>query len=256
MLHLSRACLGPPKAPRNVFFPWFNFVLVRSGAYLEKNRVAFRVPVHVTKYEIREYLRQIYGARVTRVNTYIKVPKVGRSASGRYFRCGPVYKKAILTLEDDVPDTVKMVISANQPGVNPAATKYDGVGQQKFNRSSRFRPGATRRLDWAPRHAAAWTEPLPTLLRGDLSLASGTAQNSAARRAADAVSLADYSGSIIAESTKPGAANGIQSPFPGASPFSLMHGVFPTARTPGARQRGQQPHPQLRTPPHANEPSW
>ena len=87
-MFLTRVLHGPPKAPRNVFFPWFNFIMVKSGAYLEPNRVAFRVPVHLTKPEIRNYLRGIYGIKVVKVNTYIKLPWMRRNAYGEYFKNG------------------------------------------------------------------------------------------------------------------------------------------------------------------------
>lgn len=50
--------LPGPSRVRNVFFPWFNFVMAKTGTYLEPNRAAFRVPVHLTKPEIRNYLRE------------------------------------------------------------------------------------------------------------------------------------------------------------------------------------------------------
>lgn len=163
-MFLSRVSLGPPKAPRNVFFPWFNFVMVKSGAYLEPNRIAFRVPVHLTKPEIRNYLRQVYSAKAIKVNTYIKLPKIRRNSFGDYFKNGPSYKKAIVTCEETIPDDVKMIYNSRNPGLQPAITKYD---TPNFRRWNRFRPGVNRSSDWAPRHPMAWAEPIPTLLRGD-----------------------------------------------------------------------------------------
>lgn len=164
MFFASRVLLGPPKAPRNVFFPWFNFIMVKSGTYLEPNRAAFRVPVHLTKPEIRNYLREVYGAKVIKVNTYIKIPHVRRNMRGMYFKNGPSYKKAIVTCEERIPDDVKMIYNSRNPGQQPAITKYDTPGIKKWKP---FRPGASRKTDWQPRHPLAWSEPLPTLLRGD-----------------------------------------------------------------------------------------
>ncbi|CAK9042707.1 Hypothetical protein SCF082_LOCUS24630 [Durusdinium trenchii] len=65
-MFLSRRLLGPPKSPRNVFFPWFNFIMAKTGTYLEPNRAAFRVPVHLTKPEIQNYLREAPLKRNTR----------------------------------------------------------------------------------------------------------------------------------------------------------------------------------------------
>jgi len=164
MFFLSRPLLGPPKSPRNVFFPWFNFVMFKSGVYLEPNRAAFRVPVHLTKPEIRNYLRDIYNAKVIKVNTYIKLPLMRRNSYGDYFKNGPSYKKAIVTFEETIPDAVKMYYSSRNPGLNPAILKYDQPSGRTWKP---FRPGISRKGDWAPRHPMAWAEPIPTLLRGD-----------------------------------------------------------------------------------------
>lgn len=163
-MFLSRIALGPPKAPRNVFFPWFNFIMTKSGSYLEPKRVAFRVPIHLTKPEIRNYLREVYKAKVIKVNTYIKLPKVRRNAYGDYFKNGPSFKRAIVTCEETIPDDVKMIYSSRNPGINPAITKYDTPNIKPWKP---FRPGANRSNDWKPRHPLAWAEPIPTLLRGD-----------------------------------------------------------------------------------------
>ncbi|CAD7955533.1 unnamed protein product [Amoebophrya sp. A25] len=170
MLHISRACLGPPKAPRNCFFPWFNFVLVRSGAYLEPNRIAFRVPVHVTKPEIREYLRKIYDTKVIKVNTYIHIPKIKRNTFGDFIKQGGIYKKAIVTCEEVIPDEVKMFVNSRKPRMNPAITKYDTpkwIARKKWWSKNTVRPGVNRSMDWLPRHPQAHAEVIPTLLRGD-----------------------------------------------------------------------------------------
>eukprot|EP00930_Biecheleria_cincta_P001817 TRINITY_DN102908_c0_g1_i1.p2 TRINITY_DN102908_c0_g1~~TRINITY_DN102908_c0_g1_i1.p2 ORF type:complete len:241 (+),score=39.22 TRINITY_DN102908_c0_g1_i1:87-809(+) len=163
-MFLSQLLLGPPKAPRNVFFPWFNFVMAKTGTYLEPNRAAFRVPVHLTKPEIKNYLREIYKAKVIKVNTYIKLPMIRRNNYGDYLKNGPSYKKAIVTFEETIPDSVKMIANSRNPGMNPAITKYD---TPCFRKWKPFRPGANRRTDWMPRHPLAWAEPVPTLLRGD-----------------------------------------------------------------------------------------
>eukprot|EP00913_Durusdinium_trenchii_P021824 g20506.t1 len=149
-MFLSRRLLGPPKSPRNVFFPWFNFIMAKTGTYLEPNRAAFRVPVHLTKPEIQNYLREIYKAKVIKVNTYIKLPMIRRNSFGDYYKNGTSYKmlgdfrerrpepvggrstdggsytqKAIVTFEETIPDDVKMVYNSKQPWMNPALTKYE-----------------------------------------------------------------------------------------------------------------------------------
>lgn len=126
MLFLSKSRLTPPKTPRNVFFPWQNFCIHKSGSFLEKNRLALRVPINLTKFEIREYLRKIYNAKVIKVNTLIKVPERRRNLTDRrynYYRNGPRYKKAIITLEHEIPDEIKMIQSCKNIGRNPSITK-------------------------------------------------------------------------------------------------------------------------------------
>lgn len=126
MSFISRILWAPPKSPRNIYFPWQNICIHRSGAFLERNRLALRVPINLTKFEIREYLRKVYDAKVIKVNTLIKVPRIKRdmaSRKPRYYRSGPMYKKAIVTLEHSVPDEVKMLGKDFELGVNPAITK-------------------------------------------------------------------------------------------------------------------------------------
>jgi len=133
---------------------------------LEPNRVAFRVPVHLTKPEIRNYLRSIYNIKVIKVNTYIKLPMIRRNSYGDYFKNGPSYKKAIVTCEEKIPDSVKMIYNSKFPWEQPAITKRDTMSRMGKSWKP-FRPGANRRADWAPRHPMAWAEPIATLLRGD-----------------------------------------------------------------------------------------
>ncbi|SOV80826.1 mitochondrial ribosomal protein L23 precursor, putative [Plasmodium reichenowi] len=125
-MFLSFVRYTPPKTPRNVFFPWHTFCIHKSGSFLEKNRLALRVPINLTKFEIREYLRKIYNAKVIKVNTLIKIPERRRNLTDHrfnYYRNGPRYKKAIITLEHEVPDSVKMIQSCKNIGRNPYITK-------------------------------------------------------------------------------------------------------------------------------------
>lgn len=111
---------------RNIFFPWHNFIIHRCGNYLQPNRIALRVPVNLTKFEIRDYLRKIYDAKVIKVNTMIKVPRTIKDfvkGGIKYHRNGPIYKKAYITLEETIPDSVKMLGFDFKLHVNPAITK-------------------------------------------------------------------------------------------------------------------------------------
>ena len=163
MWSLSAWRLSPPKIPSNVFFPWQNFVLHQSGSYLEPNRVAFRVPVNMTKLDIREYLRKLYGVKVIKVNTYIKLPRKKMSSFRNWFKTEAQYKKAIVTCEETIPDSVKMMNSCRDLRLNPAVTK--GMLDPKITRGNPARPGQSRSNDWKPRHRFAWREPIPLLLR-------------------------------------------------------------------------------------------
>lgn len=163
MWQISTRSLAPPKIPRNVFFPWQNFVLHHSGSFLEPNRVAFRVPVNMTKLDIREYLRKLYGVKVIKVNTYIKLPTNRMSSARNWFKTDAQYKKAIVTCEEVIPDEVKMMHSCRDLRLNPALTK--GMLDPKISRGNPARPGQTRSNDWKPRHPQAWREPIPLLLR-------------------------------------------------------------------------------------------
>ena len=162
MFRLISSSLGPPKLPLNNYFPWVNLTLHQSGTYLAPNRVCFRVPVHLTKLEIREYLRTIYGVRAVKVNTMIKLPKSKQNSLRQWYKTGAQFKKAYVTCEEKIPDAVKMLNSSKDLRKNPALTPGFFVNSNiKVSR-----PQATRDADWKPRHPAAWRETIPLLLRG------------------------------------------------------------------------------------------
>ncbi|KAF8823110.1 putative 50S ribosomal protein L23, partial [Cardiosporidium cionae] len=151
----------------NVFFPWHGFSIHQSGAFLERNRLSLRVPINLTKFEIREYLRRIYEARVIKVNTLIKIPEIRRNVGSNkmnYYRNGPMYKKAIITLEEAVPDTVKMISSSRNIGRNPSITKKNisyGVRSDL-----KTRPRRSQLWSMGERQSG-WRLPLSNLLAGD-----------------------------------------------------------------------------------------
>lgn len=117
----------------------------------------------MTKFDIREYLRKIYGVKVIKVNTYIKLPGTKMSAYRNWFKTDAQYKKAIVTCEEIIPDEVKMMHSCKDLRLNPAITR--GLLDPKIKRGNPARPGQTRSNDWKPRHRFAWREPIPLLLR-------------------------------------------------------------------------------------------
>ena len=129
--------------------------------------MAFRVPVNMTKFDIREYLRKLYGVKVVKVNTYIKLPAQRMCANRNYFKTDAQYKKAIVTCEEVIPDEVKMMQSCRNLKLNPGLTK--GMLDPQISRGNPARPGQSRSNDWRPRHKFAWREPVPMLLRTNLS---------------------------------------------------------------------------------------
>lgn len=162
MFRLPTTLFAPPKLSVNNYFPWVNFTLHQSGTYLSPNRVCFRVPIHLTKLEIREYLRTIYGIRAVKVNTMIKLPKSKQNSLRQWYKTGAQYKKAYVTCEEKIPDAVKMLNSSKDLRKNPALTP----GFFVTSNISVSRPLASRDSDWKPRHPAAWRDTIPLLLRG------------------------------------------------------------------------------------------
>ncbi|KAL8443216.1 hypothetical protein Emag_006035 [Eimeria magna] len=151
----------------NVFFPWQTVSVHLSGSFLEARRLALRVPVNLTKFEIKNYLEKIYNAKVLKVNTLIKVPERRRNLDDKrlgYRRAGCTYKKAIVTLEDAIPDEVKMLRSSRKLSENPDLTKKNiSYGA---NRDLRIKPN--RHQLWQGGEAPhAWRLPIPNLLAGE-----------------------------------------------------------------------------------------
>mmetsp|Transcript_53510 Transcript_53510/g.122485 ORF Transcript_53510/g.122485 Transcript_53510/m.122485 type:complete len:234 (+) Transcript_53510:28-729(+) len=153
--------MSPPKAPRNLFFPWFNFVVKKSGKWLEPHTLKFIVPVHLTKPEIREYLRTVYKAKAIKVNTMIKAPNVRQGPSGIYFHSTITQKRAFVRFEDHIPDEIRMMQSSKRPDLHSAITRYM---PEHTGRKREDRPDA-RRKDWLPAHKNIHMELLPTLMR-------------------------------------------------------------------------------------------
>eukprot|EP00753_Platysulcus_tardus_P002949 PLAT12091.1.p2 GENE.PLAT12091.1~~PLAT12091.1.p2 ORF type:complete len:132 (+),score=26.49 PLAT12091.1:3-398(+) len=89
---------------RRIRLPTQVIAMVRSpGRDYGRGKVVFRVPVSMSKPELKEYLEKLYDVRVKSVNTTVydgKTKRFGR----RHFRTSG-YKKAIVTLQrDDVYD--------------------------------------------------------------------------------------------------------------------------------------------------------
>ncbi|KAF4733667.1 hypothetical protein FOZ63_001114, partial [Perkinsus olseni] len=106
----------------------------------------------------------IYGVKAIRCTTVVRFPKVMKNRARAYYKNGAQFKKAIVTCEETIPNSVKMLSSSSTPHLNPAihrnklSMQYDYIP---------YRFGQDRKNDWKPRHRHAWREPIPLLLRGD-----------------------------------------------------------------------------------------
>ncbi|KAI8870766.1 hypothetical protein GQ42DRAFT_162469 [Ramicandelaber brevisporus] len=83
---------------KKIYFPNLIFKIVRQPKGAPSNEVAFRVPLHANKFDVRDYLYHLYGVRVSDVRTVIFPGVYKRDAhSGRWIK-SPRKKKAIVTL--------------------------------------------------------------------------------------------------------------------------------------------------------------
>ena len=85
-----------PAGPQ-VYFPNFVCTLIRSGKARPANDVVFRVPRHLNKLDIRQYLEGLYGVRVATIRIQNFLPKTTRN--GRNYVAGR--KNAIVKLEGE-----------------------------------------------------------------------------------------------------------------------------------------------------------
>ena len=81
-----------------------------------------------------------------------------------YRRAGSVYKKAVVTLEEAVPEEVKMLRSSRRLAQNPDLTKKDV--SYGANRDLKRRP-TRHELSEGGENPRAWTLPIPNLLAGN-----------------------------------------------------------------------------------------
>eukprot|EP00921_Rhytidocystis_pertsovi_P027026 GHVQ01043551.1.p1 GENE.GHVQ01043551.1~~GHVQ01043551.1.p1 ORF type:complete len:234 (-),score=29.64 GHVQ01043551.1:152-853(-) len=219
LLRVSRLLLSPPKTPRNVFFPWQTMCVHQSGSFLERNRLALRVPINFTKFEIREYMRKLYGARVMKVNTLIKQPERKRNMKewrARYYRNGPIMKKAILTLEHAIPDDVKMMSSSTKLSRNPAILKHNvNYGYKRFTRT---RPTRAQMYSMGVCRES-WRLPIPNLLAGDDWTMNPTCSDPSSTAAGSSSPFLDENESLrlpnpFLPHTHVGVSDGYHKPFP------------------------------------------
>ncbi|KAL8642087.1 MAG: hypothetical protein Q9228_001197 [Teloschistes exilis] len=65
----------PPKGQKKVYLPNFTLTLLRTP-FAPPNYATFIVPLNTNKFDIKDYLYQLYGVEVISVRSYIKQAKV------------------------------------------------------------------------------------------------------------------------------------------------------------------------------------
>jgi len=86
--------------PTKYWLPNIPLTLMPPSRGLPSNKFVFRVQPNITKIELQNYVSQLYGVKVTKVNTMNYEGKVKRGLrAGKFFRTRR-YKKAILTTDD------------------------------------------------------------------------------------------------------------------------------------------------------------
>ncbi|XP_078000401.1 large ribosomal subunit protein uL23m-like isoform X2 [Glandiceps talaboti] len=99
MSRLMRYRFWQPGNPQNrVFFTDFFVSLIRPRSEVTPNTVCFKCPVEMTKFDIKNYLQNIYNVPVAKVNTHIHFAKIWRDHKNRRIKPEPDYKIAHVTL--------------------------------------------------------------------------------------------------------------------------------------------------------------
>ncbi|KAM0683307.1 mitochondrial 54S ribosomal protein YmL41 [Mitosporidium daphniae] len=87
-----------PKGPA-VYFPKYTVTLLLSAPHHRKNQASFRVPSHITKFDLYQYLTKIYGLNILKISTYNFIPKYYKE-NGVDTRTR-AWKKAIVDLDHE-----------------------------------------------------------------------------------------------------------------------------------------------------------
>lgn len=96
--------LWQPGGPqRRVFLPNFWMKLVKPAWKIPPNHVHFKIPLQMTKYDVIEYLREIYKLPVKTVRTTVIAGKIYRDIPRGYkLTKDPDEKMAYVTLDKNV----------------------------------------------------------------------------------------------------------------------------------------------------------
>ncbi|KAJ1679285.1 mitochondrial 54S ribosomal protein YmL41 [Spiromyces aspiralis] len=92
--------LAPRFGTKKIYFPNLVFKIIRSEG-LGPNQAAFHVPLHVNKFDIRDYLSHLYNVTVTDVRTAILPGKPTTDRRTAQKTRSPRIKKAIVTTVEE-----------------------------------------------------------------------------------------------------------------------------------------------------------
>lgn len=88
----------PTKTMTMINNPWRH----TEKYFIEENKqLELKVPLDMNKFEIREYLEKIYGIKVAKVNTLIRLGKTRRFQDKNFTRKDKDWKKAYVTLDKE-----------------------------------------------------------------------------------------------------------------------------------------------------------
>ncbi|KAL6056034.1 50S ribosomal protein L23 [Balamuthia mandrillaris] len=85
------------RCPTVYHFPNIPLTMVNTTKNLGPNKYVFRVQPNLTKVELRNYLTQLYGVKIKKINTMNYEGKSKRGPRRNHYRTAR-YKKAIVTL--------------------------------------------------------------------------------------------------------------------------------------------------------------
>ena len=88
--------------PTKYWLPNIPLTLMPPARNLPSNKFVLRVQPDITKVELQNYISQLYGVSVTKVNTMNYEGKLKRAPRRGKFYSTKRYKKAIITTDDSI----------------------------------------------------------------------------------------------------------------------------------------------------------
>ena len=85
---------------RGILFPNAIFTMINNSKEAPANQVNFRVPLNFNKFQIKNYLEEIYGVKVSKVHTAIYLGQRKRTPWHSKFKLKD-WKKAMVTIDTD-----------------------------------------------------------------------------------------------------------------------------------------------------------